>query len=440
MNTLESTDKTLTTNSPTSKPTRARHVVLLLLFVVTAINYLDRTNMAVAAPAMSAEFGFDAATMGLLFSAFGWTYAFMQIPGGAFLDRVGPRVAYLWSCGLWSFFTLLMGFGKGFTTLFGLRLAIGFAEAPAFPTNSRVVASWFPKEERAMATAVYTAGEYVGLAFLTPVLFWLLATWGWSSIFLITGIIGVAFSIVWYTYYRDPKDSTSVNQAELDLIREGGGLGETARKADKFEWSDLRTLTQYRQLWGIYIGQFATASTLYFFLTWFPTYLVTEKHMPMLKAGFYASVPYIAAFIGVLIGGYWSDTMLKKGYSLSAARKVPIVTGGLLSTCIVLANYSNDFTVIISIMSVAFFAQGMAAIGWVVVGDVAPPKLVGLAGGVFNFCANLSGIITPIAIGFIVQATGSFTGALVFMSFIALLGASSYLFIVGEIKRVGVES
>jgi len=418
------------------QPTRARHMVLLLLFVVTAINYLDRTNMAVAAPAISGEMGLSPAQLGFIFSGFGWTYALMQIPGGWFLDRFGPRTTYTLSCFFWSLFTLAMAFGRNVSTLFGLRLAIGFAEAPAFPTNSRVVASWFPKQERATATAIYTAGEYVGLAFLTPVLFWLLATFGWHSIFIVTGVIGIVFSVVWYLYYRDPKDSKSVNAAELEYIRQGDGLAESAVVGQKISWERFTVLFKYRQLWGIYIGQFATASTLYFFLTWFPTYLVVEKQMPMLKAGFYAAVPYIAAFIGVLVGGYWSDTMLKRGFSTSAARKAPIITGGLMSCSIVLANYSNDFNIIIAIMSVAFFAQGMAAIGWVVVGDVAPRDLVGLAGGVFNFCANLSGIITPIVIGFIVQETQSFTGALVFMSFIALLGAFSYMFIVGKIHRI----
>jgi MFS transporter, ACS family, D-galactonate transporter len=418
------------------KPTRVRFMVCFLLFLATAINYLDRTNMAVAAPAIKGELGFDAATLGLLFSGFSWSYALMQLPGGWFLDRFGSRVTYTVSCGLWSLFTLLMGFGRSVAVLFGLRLAVGFSEAPAFPTNSRVAASWFPKQERATVTSIYTAGEYVGLAFLTPVLFWLSSTFGWSSIFWITGIVGILFSLVWYSYYRDPQNSNSVNEAELEYIRQGDGLADKTVTGAKINWKDLGELFKHRQLWGIYIGQFATNSTLIFFLTWFPTYLVAEKHMPMLKAGIYASIPYAAAFLGVLVGGYWSDTMLKKGYSLSIARKLPIITGGLGCCTIVLANYSNDFNTIIAIMSVAFFAQGMAALGWVIVGDVAPSKLVGLAGGVFNFFANLSGIITPIVIGFIVQSTGSFTGALIFMSCVALAGACSYIFLVGKINRI----
>ena len=419
-----------------SKPSKTRFMVLTFLFIVTAINYLDRTNMAVAAPAIKAELGLSPALLGLLFSGFGWTYALMQIPGGIFLDRLGARTTYAVSCFLWSIFTMAMGLGRSFATLFGLRLIIGVAEAPAFPTNSRVVASWFPKHERAMATAVYTAGEYVGLAFMTPFLFWLLHTFSWHMIFYVTGGFGVLFSIVWWVYYRDPNESGTVNKAELDYIKAGDGLGDTITKAPKIQWTHIKALFSYRQLVGIYIGQFATNSTLWFFLSWFPMYLVTEKNMPILKVGIYAAIPYIAAFFGVLLGGYWSDTMLKRGYNLSISRKLPVITGGLMSCSIVLANYTNSPELVIGIMSFAFFAQGMAAIGWVIVGDVAPRQLVGLAGGIFNFCANLAGIVTPIAIGLIVQYTNSYTGALIFMSLVALLGACSYIFVVGTISRI----
>jgi ACS family D-galactonate transporter-like MFS transporter len=419
-----------------AKPTRARYMILFLLFVGTAINYLDRTNISVAASSIQAEMNLSPATLGLIFSGFAWTYAFMQIPGGWLLDRFGPRLAYGVSLILWSLFTLLQGFAKNFSVLFGLRLGLGLSEAPAFPTNSRVVAAWFPQQERAFATGVYTAGEYIGLAFLTPFLFLLLSTFGWPSVFIVTGVIGLVWAIFWFKLYRDPKDSKYINQEEMEYIRQGDGLADSAGEIEKLNWSHLGHLFKYRQFWGIYIGQFAIACTLYFFLTWFPTYLVNVKHMTMLKAGFMASIPYIAAFIGVLVGGYCSDKMLKKGVSLGAARKIPIITGLLLACMIVLANYTTSIGLIITIMSIAFFGQGMAGIGWTLVSDIAPRKLVGLAGGVFNFAANLSGIITPIVIGFIVEKTHSFNGALFFVGGVALVGVLAYVFILGEVRRI----
>lgn len=340
------------------KPTRKRWFMLSLIFILTAINYLDRTNMAVAAPSMSAELGFSAATMGMLLSAFAWAYALMQVPGGCFLERFGPRITYTISLFFWSLFTMIMGLGHSFLSLFGIRMAIGAAESPAFPTNSRVVAAWFPDRERATATSIYTAAEFVGLAFLTPVLFWILDTFGWREIFYITGFVGIGVSVIWYLLYRDPKDCKGVNQAELDYIREGGGQAENAGTSKKITMAQLRELFRHRQLIGIYVSQFANTSTMYFFLTWFPTYLIMAKNLPMLKAGIYAVIPYIGALCGVLLGGRWSDHMLKKGASLSKARKLPIACGLICSMSIMAANYFDSLDVIIAIMAFSFFGQG----------------------------------------------------------------------------------
>ncbi len=251
----------------TVKKTKKRWFMLFLLFILTAINYLDRTNMAVAAPSMSSDLGFDAATMGLLFSAFAWSYGLMQIPGGWLLERFGSRVSYTVSLFLWSAFTVAMGFGKSFASLFGIRLAIGAAEAPAFPTNSRVVAAWFPDKERATATSIYTAGEFIGLAFLTPVLFWVLENYGWQEIFYLTGGIGIIACLGWHYLYRDPAECTDVNQGELDYIREGGGLAEKAGSTRSITRRQIAELFKHRQLIGVYFcggasdSCFSTAKT-----------------------------------------------------------------------------------------------------------------------------------------------------------------------------------
>ena len=394
-----------------AKKTKKRWFMLFLLFILTAINYLDRTNMAVAASSMSDELGFSAATMGLLFSAFSWSYGLMQIPGGWFIERFGSRIVYTASLFLWSLFTMFMGLGKSFASLFGIRMAIGAAEAPAFPTNSRVVAAWFPSHERATATSIYTAGEFIGF-------------------------IGIVASLFWFFLYREPGPESGANQAELDYIRQGGGLGGQTAEKQKITWSQIAELFKHRQLLGIYLGQFANTSTMFFFLTWFPTYLVMSKNLPLLKAGIYAIIPYVGALIGVLLGGYWSDLMLRRGSSLSKARKLPIICGLLCSMTIMAANYFDSLNAIIAVMALAFLGQGMAAIVWSTVGDVAPAHSVGLAGGVFNFIGNLAGIITPIAIGVIVQATGSFVGAMIFVGCIAAIGVFSFIFIVGDLHRI----
>jgi len=214
--------------APPIAASRARWGILALLAVGTMINYLDRTVLGIAAPSMTKELGIDAATMGLVFSAFSWTYAAAQIPGGIFLDRFGSKRTYFLSVVFWSAFTLLQGFAGGLTSLLTFRFGLGVSEAPCFPTNSRIVGTWFPQQERARATGTYTVGEYVGLAFLSPLLFWLLASYGWRSLFIVVGVVGLLFGAVWWLRYREPQDSRTVNREELDYIAAGGGLATPA--------------------------------------------------------------------------------------------------------------------------------------------------------------------------------------------------------------------
>lgn len=421
----------------TAPRTRARLTVLALISVGTMLNYLDRAVLGVAAPSMTQELGLDAVVMGIVFSAFSWTYAAAQIPGGAFLDRVGARLAYFWSVSIWSLFTLLQGFATGLASLLTFRLGLGVAEAPCFPSNSRILSTWFPQQERARATGVYSIGQYFGLAFLSPVLFFVVQTMGWRALFIIAGLAGIVFAGVWLRLYREPHESKSVNQAELDYIEAGGGLGYKG-PATPFAWRNIGKLLRHRQILGASIGQFAGNSTLVFFLTWFPTYLATERQMEFLKVGFYAVLPFIAASVGVLSGGWISDMIIKKTGSATLGRKLPILTGLLLASTIVGANFVDSNEVVIAILSVAFFGQGMVNLGWTLITDVAPKNLIGLTGGVFNLCANLAGIVTPIVIGIIVGSTGSFFGALAYIGVIAGVGALSYIFVVGEVRRVEV--
>jgi ACS family D-galactonate transporter-like MFS transporter len=262
--------------------------------------------------------------------------------------------------------------------------------------------------------------------------------WGWRSLFLLFGGIGIAYGILWYFLYRDPEHSKTVNEAELEHIRAGGGLGYEGA-AIAFSWSNVGKLLRKRQILGASIGQFCGNSTLVFFLTWFPTYLATERHMDWLKSGVFAVMPYIAASVGVLLGGYISDTLIRRTGSANIGRKLPVVAGLLLASTIILANYVESNTMVIVIMSIAFFGQGMVNLGWTLISDVAPKPLMGLTGGVFNFCANLAGIVTPLVVGFIVGATGSFYGALAFIGVLALIGAASYIFIIGDVHRVEID-
>jgi ACS family D-galactonate transporter-like MFS transporter len=420
-----------------AKPTRARYAMLLLIFVATVINYVDRTNLSVAAPLLSKDMKLDHAQMGLLFSAFAWTYAAFNLPGGILVDRLGSRATYALSLALWSAATAIQGLAGSFAGLFGLRLAVGAAEAPAFPSNNRVVTLWFPTRERGLATSSFVTGQYIGTALFTPMLFWIASSFGWREVFYVTGAIGVLFSIIWWLAYRDPLSSRWANTAELDEMRAGGALMDGGAQM-RFSWSHVGQLFRHRQIWALCLGKFSISCTLFFFLTWFPSYLVEARGLSMLKAGGFAMTPYIAASLGVLVGGAWSDALLRRGATLSFARKAPIITGFVFATTIFLANFTQSNVIAVAILSFAFFAQGVSSMSWAVVSEIAPAGLVGVTGGVVNFAGNLAGIFTPIAIGLIVKATGSYHGALLLVAAAAVLGALAYTFILGEVRRIEI--
>jgi len=430
------------------KKTNVRWVVVAVLFFITIINYADRATISLAGPAMAKELNFDAVTMGYIFSAFGWAYVIFQLPGGWLLDKFGSKKVYAFSIFFWSLFTLMVG-AVGFFTgllaiviLFSLRFLVGAAEAPSFPANSRIVAAWFPASERGTAAAIFNSAQYAATVVFAPLMGWLIHSFGWHWVFAVMGVLGMLFVLVWNKLIYDPDDHPMANAAEVDYIEAGGGLVSMDRAVNagtKQEGPNLAYIKQLlssRMLVGIYIAQYCINALTYFFITWFPVYLVQEKHMTILKAGFVAAVPAVCGFVGGVLGGIISDFMLRRGFSLTAARKTPIVAGMLLSMAMVICNYVSAESAVIFFMALSFFGKGIGALGWAVNADTAPKQIAGLSGGVLNVCGNLSSITTPIAIGYIIQSTGSFNGALVYVVAHAFVAMVCYLFVVGKIERL----
>jgi MFS transporter, ACS family, glucarate transporter len=434
--------------SPAAPPTRARYLIILVLFLVTTINYADRATLSIVGSDLSRDLGLDAVTLGYLLSAFSWSYVALQLPGGWLLDRLGSRRVYRWSLLGWSVFTIaqagvgLLGAARvAAATLFGLRLGLGAAEAPSFPANSRLVAVWFPTAERGLASAIFNAAQYFSTVLFYPVMGAVTHAFGWPWVFVLMGSTGLIFGLAWNRLVYEPADHPRANAAEVEHIRAGGGLvdldqGTARQTAAPSRPGLILELLRQRMLIGIFLGQYCINVLTWFFLTWFPIYLVKERGMSILQVGFVAVLPALCGFIGGVLGGWISDTLLRRGVPLSTARKVPIVAGLLLSTIIVGCNYVSAQWAVMVLMSLAFFGKGVGALGWAVMADVAPREATGLAGGLFNMCGNLAGIVTPIVIGYILQNTGSFEGALVYVGVHALLAVVSFVAIVGDIRRI----
>ncbi|WP_238493090.1 MFS transporter [Pantoea ananatis] len=428
------------------KRTKVRYSILLFLFLATVFNYADRATLSVVAPFMSQELGFDPEAMGLAFSAFGIAYVIMQLPGGWLLDRYGARMVY--GCALigWSLVTMLQGtiylYASPLIVLVILRLLMGAIEAPAFPANSRLSVQWFPNKERGFVTSIYQSAQYISLGIITPLMTIILHNLSWHYVFYYIGAIGVILGIVWLFKVRDPLQHPKVNQEEIEYIRDGGGepaLG-SKKAQEKITLAQFKSVCINRMMICVYIGQFCVTSITWFFLTWFPTYLYQAKGMSILKVGFIASIPAIAGFVGGLLGGVFSDALLKRGYSLTVARKLPVICGMLLSCVIVIANYTSSEIVVVAAMSVAFFAKGFGNLGWCVLSDTSPKEVLGIAGGVFNMCGNMASIVTPLVIGIILANTQSFDYAILYVGSMGLLGLISYLFIVGPLERITLTS
>jgi D-galactonate transporter len=421
-------------------------VVLALITVLLALSSSDRATLSIAGPHMSKALGMTPVDLGWLFSAFAWAYVLAQVPAGWITDRLGAKRTILGGLVLWSVVTFMMS-GVGwltfpFVAMLILRFLLGAFESPVGPAAGRIIAAWFPSAERGIAGAIFNSAQYVALVIFTPLMGFLDDRFGWEHIFSVMGLLGLALAMVWVVTYYPPARHPRVAPAELDYLRAGGALVDlgtaapSVAKANGPKWSDLAGLLRSRMLVGIFLAQYGISSITWFFVSWFPSYLVKARGFSVLDASLIATVPAIAGFIGGVSTGFFSDWLLRRTGSLSVARKTPITIGLVMTVLIIGCNYTDSTVLIVALMSAAFFGKGFGSLGWTVVADTAPKEIVGLTGGVFNAIGNTAGIVTPVAIGYILAATGSFNGALLYVGLHGLLAVLCYWIIVGPIERL----
>ena len=428
------------------RPTHVRYLIITILFVVSCFSFADRSALSQAVTSMPADLDMTAGRLQYLLFAFGLAYALGQLPSGGLLDRFGSKRVYGIAIIGWSICAFLTAFAgylaasAAFTAIFLLRVLSGLFQSPVFPGNGRIVAAWFPTSERGRASAIFNASQYFALPIFAPIFGWLIHVAGWRSCFWFMGALGCVLTIVWYTTIYGVKEHPRVSQAEIEIIERGGGLVNTdsasSVKKNTLTWSTVNMLLSYRMLVGVYIGQYCITTLTWFFLTWFPLYLAQARHMSVIKVGFAAAVPGLCGGVGGILGGIISDSLLRRGHSLSLSRKLPIMAGMALSMVIIACNYSASQSLMLLFMSISFFGKGIGALGWTVISDTSPKGMVGMNGALFNLFGNLAGITTPLIIGPIVVRTHSYNGALVFIASIAFCVILSYAFIVGEIKRL----
>ena len=340
-----------------AKRTRTRYLILLMITFVLTLATGDRATLSVAGPEMQKELGITAVEIGYLFSAFSWAYVISMTPAGWVADKIGSKQAMFLGILLWSVVTVLMGLVSYITfvvpALLILRFLLGVCESPVGPSAGRIIAAWFPSQERGVAGAIFNSAQYASLAIFTPLMAWLCHAFGWDHVFIVMGVIGILVALTWAKYFYVPMKHPSINTAEMQYIKEGGGLIEldmdpvAASKSSAQKphagLAEIGQLFKSKMLVGIFLGQYCISAITWFFMTWFPIYLVKERGMSILQAGFMASVPAICGLIGGISSGFISDWILKKTGNLTLARKIPITIGLTMSASMILCNERGVF-------------------------------------------------------------------------------------------------
>jgi sugar phosphate permease len=402
---------------------------LVMLVVAGVINYIDRATLAVANPLIRHDLGLSIADMGYLLSAFLWAYAFAQLPTGAMVDKLGPRLLLTAGLGLWSFAQLLGGMVQSFGQFFGARLLLGVGEAPQFPTCARVVRDWFNQRDRGLATGIFNCASSLGTAIAVPLLTFLMLTFSWRTMFVVMGAAGLVMAAVWYLVYRNPH--------ELALTPEENAYrtqGDPPGQRTKVTFREWKLLFRFRTTWGMIFGYFGCIYLTWIYTAWLPGYLEIERHMSVKYTGWAAAIPFAWGVIGGVLGGYFADMLVRRGVEPLKSRRYPAAIA-LLGTaaCTVAAAYVESDALAIAFISASLFLVYVTSTcAWALSSVAVPTNCTASIGAVQNFGGYLGGALAPTVTGLIVQTTGSFVPALVVGALIGVVSAASYFFVVDQ--------
>jgi MFS family permease len=419
-----------------SKVPGRRWTIGVLLGVGVLINYIDRINLSVAAPQLQEDFHLSPEEIGLLFSAFFWSYSLLQVPGGMVLDRFGVTRVGRWGAFLWAVASAITAVSSGFAGIFAARVLLGVAEAPAFPASQKATGYWFPTNERSRSTAIFDSAAKFSNVIGVPLVAFAIVNLGWRWGFGITALLSLAYFVAYWVIYRDPSAHPKLSKAEHDYIVAGGATPEGLPAGGNSGM--LGYLLRNRKVWGLTIGFSAYGYSFYLFLTWLPAYMVQTLHMSILKSAGYATIPWIFASLSdLLVGGFLVDYLIARGYDDTKVRKTVLVAGMLLGTTVFGAVTTTDPLWAIIWITIALTGLSAAApVGSSIVSLIAPRGGTGTIGGIVNFTNNLMGVAAPVITGFIVGLTHSFAGAFLVAGIVLLVGIFSYVVILGRIEPI----
>jgi MFS family permease len=406
-----------------------RHLVYVGLFVLMFINYLDRVNLSVAAKSIADNYQLSPIDMGYIFSAFLWTYLVCLIPMGLLADRFGGRAITYSTLGLWSLAGIWTGFSATYGSLFASRLVLGIGESASYPAGGKIIREWAPEGERGLAAAFLNSGAHAGLCVGSVLVGALILQFGWRESFYITGALGVVLAIAWFALYRRPEEASWLGGAERDLILKGRDETAPRSASDMSQFAALKGLLKSPSMWALALTQGCAGYTLYLFMTWLPSYLAATRGMDVLKTGLFSAIPYgVAAILGLGIG-WFSDRLLKRSGSLNSERRKLIAVLLLLSSVILATPFVESIWLIVALISVSLACVATAmAMNIALTADLMTDgRYNGVATSLLIMGGNTFGTAAPIITGYVVAATGGYSGAFLIAGVLLLGGAAIIL-------------
>jgi ACS family D-galactonate transporter-like MFS transporter len=397
--------------------TSVRWKIFLMMLFLISINYIDRASLSVAMPVIAQEFGLDAATQGLILSAFFWTYALMQVPGGMLADRYKPRVVIAAATLGWGLFQALAAFATGWVTLLLTRLGLGAAEAPIYPAGGKLNAIWMTQNERGRGAVLLDGGAPLGAALGGILIAWLIAALGsWRLAFVVAGIGTVACGLwAWHYIRNHPREHAGVNEAEARYLEEAHAE-EDALSPHSAGGSALGYL-RFRSVWFMCLGWMCFNSVFYGLLTWMPNYLHKVHGFDIKALGGATFVIFFSGFVGELVGGFLADHWKARGGSPNTVHRTLFGIAAVIATASIfsVAYVRDPLTVVVLLSSTLFFLR-WCGLYWCIPSILATRDRAGFLGGMMNLGGNIGGIAVPIIVGLIVSATGSYFLALMFFA------------------------
>ncbi|NEY20028.1 MFS transporter [Bacillus ginsengihumi] len=402
--------------------TKDKLPVIILLFLAGIINYLDRSALSIGAPFISHDLSLTATQMGIIFSSFSVGYAIFNFIGGMAADKYGAKLTLFVAMVVWSLLSGAVALAAGFVSLILIRIFFGMGEGPLSTTISKMVNNWFPEKQRASVVGLTSSGTPLGGAISGPIVGFIAISYNWKLSFIFIMIIGLIWAFFWFKLVKE-KPKNVVISSKIQVVSQ-----------------DRRPLSYYLKQKTVLFTSFAFFAynyILFFFLTWFPSYLVEARGLDVKSMSVITVIPWILGFAGLALGGFVSDLVFKKfsNKGVLFSRKIVLVTCLFISAiCIGVAGVVTTTVSAVTLVALSvLFLYLTGAIYWAIIQDVVESSSVGSVGGFMHFLANIAGIIGPSLTGFIVDKSGSFSGAFLLAGGLAVLASLSVIWFVRPI-------